>query len=126
VAEQFRDRLQADLEARYSKLLKVIDDGLEAQKEFSATCEHCNRRTRVQVNDVRGAILAAEFIANQSHGRPGVAAGDSDGEKIIFIRCVDENDAHRIYEAALKVIPKERFEEFASLAAYRPTAGQSR
>ena len=90
------------------------------------TCKHCDRRTEAQIPDVKAAIDAATFLADQSHGRPGVATDNSDGEKIIFIRCFDDNDAHRIYEAACKVIPAERFEEFAGLAAYRPTLGGSR
>ena len=48
--QTFRDRLEADLERRYSKLLEVIDSGLEATKTVWCTCSKCGKRTEVETH----------------------------------------------------------------------------
>lgn len=84
----FRDRLQADLEDRYGRLLEVIDNGLDAKTTAWVNCPHCKKRNEVEVVDTKAALAAAEFIANQSHGRPGVAADGVDDEQIKLVRVI--------------------------------------
>jgi hypothetical protein len=72
-----RERLKQDLEKRYEKLLAVIDDAMVKQKQqrVEVTCRHCLKSSvhRVDVLDVKSALAAAQFISDQSLGRPGVA-----------------------------------------------------
>jgi hypothetical protein len=82
----FRDRLQGDLEPRYGKLLEAIDNGLSATKKAWVNCPHCKKRSEVEVTDTKAALEAAEFIANQSHGRPGVAADGAESERVKVLR----------------------------------------
>jgi N-acetylglucosamine-6-phosphate deacetylase len=84
----FRDRLQTDFDERYPKLLEVIDKGLSATTTAWVNCPHCKKRSEVEVVDTKAALLAAEFIANQSHGRPGVAADAGDEEAIKLVRVI--------------------------------------
>jgi hypothetical protein len=71
------------------------------------------------VNDIRGAILAAEYISNQSMGRPGVAADDPAEDKITFVRITSKgpDDAQRIFELAENYIPKSKWESFVEALA---------
>jgi hypothetical protein len=110
----FRDRLSADLESRYEQLLKTIDEGMEAKKQVWVSCPHCKKRSEVEVTDTRAAILAAEFVANQSHGRPGVDTGTGDDDRIIFVRIVgdSEEDAARVFWAAEKFVPADKHDAF--------------
>jgi hypothetical protein len=116
----FRDKLQSDLDARYAKLLEVIDGGLEAKKKIWTTCGRCNKRTEVEVQDVKGSIEAANFLAQHAHGRPGVAGDGSTDERVIFVRASGDSDALRIWNAAKKFIPADKLELFALEAAYVP------
>jgi hypothetical protein len=117
----FKDKLAGDLDARYTKLLEVIDQGLEATKKVWATCQKCGKRTEVEITDTRGAIEAANFIASHAHGRPGIASDGSAEDRVIFVRVRGGSDAARIYEAALKFVPEELHDEFHLEAAYRPS-----
>jgi hypothetical protein len=107
----FRDRLQGDLDGRYDKLLKVIDDALAATTTHWVNCPHCRKRSQVEVTDTRAAIAAAEFFANQAEGRPGVdARGSEDAvEPIIFERVVYLFDAAEA--AKYESTKKERDDE---------------
>lgn len=86
--KSFRDRLQTDFDERYPKLLEVIDKGLSATTTAWVNCPHCKKRSEVEVVDTKAALAAAEFIANQSHGRPGVAADGVDDEQIKLVRVI--------------------------------------
>ena len=113
----FRDRLQGDLDTRYDALLKVIDDGLSATQDVWATCGSCSKRTLVTVTDTRAALACAEFVANQSHGRPGVddRGGDAEQERIVFERVLHLTDGElerRVTAASLEFVPAESREAF--------------
>ena len=82
----FRDRLQTDFDERYPKLLEVIDKAMSATTTAWVNCPHCKKRSEVEVVDTKAALAAAEFIANQSHGRPGVAPEGADNEGIKLVR----------------------------------------
>ena len=113
----FRGQLASDLGERHSKVLDAVDRALAGKQKTWVHCPHCRKKSEVEVEDVRGALLAASFLADQSLGKPGTAdpVGDSDGEKIVFERVVylDESDANRVFAAAEKYVPAE------SLAAFR-------
>jgi hypothetical protein len=72
-----RERLAQDFAARYERLLALIDDAMEKQRKqrVEVQCKHCLKSGvhYVDVLDVKSALAAAEFAANQSFGRPGVA-----------------------------------------------------
>lgn len=82
----FRDRLQKDLDERYSKLLEVIDNGLSAKTTSWVNCPHCKKRNEVEVVDIKSALAAADFITAQSLGRPGVAVEGEAGEQVKLLR----------------------------------------
>jgi hypothetical protein len=121
----FRERLQGDLDARYEALLGVVDDALASKTLVWVSCPHCRKRSQVEVQDTRAALAAAEFVSNQSHGRPGVdeRAGE-ESEPLIFVRCVNDHDAQRIFDAARLFVPAEKFEEFARAASFQPGSPQ--
>ena len=113
----FRDRLQGDLDERYDALLKVIDDGLSATQDVWVTCGSCSKRTLATVTDTRAALACAEFVANQSHGRPGVddRGTDSEQERIVFERIVYVDDAAvraRVVDAAESFLDAAKLDEF--------------
>lgn len=118
----FRDRLSADLESRYEQLLKTIDEGMEAKKQVWVSCPHCKKRSEVEVTDTRAAIMAAEFVANQSHGRPGIDTGSGEDDRIIFVRIVgnSDEDAVKVFRAAEKYVPADLHDAFLRAAAFDP------
>lgn len=119
MAKPFRDKLSDDLDARYDKLLKVIDDGMAASKKVTVSCVHCRKRSDVDVPDVRAAIAAADFFAAHAHGRPGTADNSPESEKINFVRLVvnTDSDVARILEAARTFIPEDKHIEFLKAAS---------
>jgi hypothetical protein len=112
----FKQKLAEDLDARYERLLAVIDKGMESVKTTWVSCPRCGKRSEVEIQDTRAAIAAAEFVASHAHGRPGIAADDSDEERITFIRIVadEESDAIRIFKLAEEFVPKDRWLAFVN------------
>jgi hypothetical protein len=122
MAESFREKLGDALDERYDKLLKVIDDGLAATKKTWVNCPHCKKKSEVEIQDVRGAITAAEFISANAHGRPGIAADGPEDQKITFVRIVasGDSDAVRIFDVAEKYIAPENRDAFLAEVGHRP------
>ena len=108
---RFRDRLAADIEQRYDKLLAMLDDAMVAVKKVSMRCEHCGRMTFVEVPNERAALAVAQYFTENGFGRPGVT-DQSDQERIRFIRVtVDPTDG--VDEEERKVAAAIRADEEA-------------
>lgn len=87
-----KSRLSEGLEERLPKVFKAIDDGLQVTKTVSVTCPGCGRRHQAEVQDVKGALAAAEYLTQYGFGRPG-APETADQERIVFRRItVDSTD----------------------------------
>ena len=119
----FREKLQGDLDERYDKLLAVIDGALESKQRVFVNCPHCKKRSEVEVQDTRAALAAAEFVSNQSHGRPGVddRGGDAEQERIVFERVLhltDEELVRRVVAAAGSFVPAESRESFLAACGF--------
>jgi hypothetical protein len=119
----FRERLQGDLNDRYDTLIQTIESAMQATRDEWVDCPHCNKRSKVQVRDTRAAISAAEFFANQAEGRPGVASDGEAAQGITFVRVNGAGDASKIYDAAVKFLPKDALDAFHAEAAY--TGGET-
>lgn len=83
-----RDRLKGDLDARYDKLLSLLDEGMTATRKVRVErdCSKCGcaHVDYVEVQDFKTARDIAEFFANQGFGRPGVSEGEGVGEQWTF------------------------------------------
>jgi hypothetical protein len=116
----FRDKLADDLEAKYELVVKAVEDGLAATKSVTVSCPSCKKRSEVQVQDVRGALMAAEYLSNQSLGRPGVDQGaQADDDRIVLVRAVGGSDAAAILDVAQQFVDVERQAEFLGAVAAR-------
>jgi hypothetical protein len=85
VTKPVRDRLKEDLEARYEKLLEVIEGAMDQKKQYPVWCTHCKHRAFMEVPDLKMAMQAAEFFANQGLGRPGVAEAAGEEKSFSFV-----------------------------------------
>ena len=78
-----RERLKGDLDARYDKLLSLLDEGMTATRKVRVErdCSKCGcaHVDYVEVQDFKTARDIAEFFANQGFGRPGVQEGEAAG-----------------------------------------------
>jgi len=87
-----RERLLIDLEKRYDKLVQVVEDAMVSVRKVSAEiqCKHCHKSGvyRVEIQNEKAAIAAAEFLTNQALGRPGITDPGEDTEKPVFIHQV--------------------------------------
>ena len=72
-----RERLRDDLEARYDKLVAVLENAMDSTKKYPVFCTNCKHRAYAEVPNVKDQLAAAEFFANQGLGRPA----QSDGEE---------------------------------------------
>lgn len=77
-ARPVRERLRDDLEERYEKLLQVLEDAMDAEKKYPVWCPNCRHRAEMTGPDMKIALQAAEFFANQGLGRPGQAEQGED------------------------------------------------
>lgn len=82
MAKPVRDRLKDDLEARYEKLLTMLDEGMTASRRVRVerACQKCGCRhiDFVEVPNTETALKVAEFFANQGFGRPGTSEEKSE------------------------------------------------
>ncbi|HCG02537.1 MAG TPA: hypothetical protein DEV93_18590 [Chloroflexi bacterium] len=82
-SKPMRDRLKDDLDARYDKLLVLLDEGMTATRKVRVgrDCPKCGcaHVDYVEVQDFKTAQSIAEFFANQGFGRPGVSEGEDAG-----------------------------------------------
>ncbi len=69
------ERFKDDLEAQYDAVMKVIKDALESKQNVRVQrkCHKCGCQhiEYVEVQDIKAAMAAAEFLANRGIGRPG-------------------------------------------------------
>jgi hypothetical protein len=83
-----RERLKGDLDARYDKLLSLLDEGMTATRKVRVErdCSKCGcaHVDYVEVQDFKTARDIAEFFANQGFGRPGVQEGEASGQSFVF------------------------------------------
>ena len=119
MAESFRDKLGQDLELRYERLIKMIDDGLSTERTAWASCGACGKRTEVSIPDTRAAIAAAQFITEHSLGRPGVQTDAADSEKILFVR-INSSDGARLFDAAKEFLPPTKWHAFLEKLSTEP------
>lgn len=72
-----REKLKGDLEARYEKLLLMLDEGMTATKRvrMPRNCLKCGCKhiEFVEIPNTETALKVAEFFANQGFGRPGTS-----------------------------------------------------
>ena len=112
----FRDQLQSNLAERHGKVLDAIDRALEGTQKAWVNCPHCRKKSEVTVPDVRGALLASQFLADQSLGKPGTAdPGAVEDEKIVFervIRLTDEELERRVMAAVERFVPADSRGDF--------------
>ena len=85
-------------------MLETLDEALRTSKSVNISCPHCGRFSRHQVPDAKAALEAARFMVENSIGKPGTASGETDMERITFVRvnvgCSD--DIEPAVAAALK------------------------
>jgi transposase len=96
-----RERLKGDLDARYDKLLSLLDEGMTATRKVRVErdCSKCGcaHVDYVEVQDFKTARDIAEFFANQGFGRPGVQEGEAAGatwtfqNRIVLVSDPDED-----------------------------------
>lgn len=114
----FKQRLADDLDARYQKLLEVVDAALESRRKVwvDVACKDCGRKQRVlaEVNDIDAALKASEFMAQHGHGRPGVASPDID-DRVTFLRVT--GDVTAALEAAKRLWGEEKAAELRNALA---------
>lgn len=86
-------RWRSDLTDSYDDIIAVIKAALQQKRriridEPCTKCE-CKHIRYVEVEDVKAAIQAAEFLSNRALGRPSQAQGEEDSERIVFQRLVE-------------------------------------
>lgn len=93
-----RERLRADIEERYEKLLEMLDAGMDknAKMRIDDPCAAkgcgCKHVRYIEVPDYKTKLAIAEFVMNQGFGRPAQAESERDDEKIVFKRLVKLED----------------------------------
>jgi hypothetical protein len=78
-----RERIASDADNLYPNIKAFFEDALKAERRTWVTCDHCNRRTEVEVPDWNARAKIVETLLNQGFGRP--SSGDTDGSGAPFI-----------------------------------------
>lgn len=111
---EFRGRFSADVAADYELLRTAISSALEATKDVSISCPHCQRSSKHKLTDHRAAIDAARFAVEQGFGKAPQEKREANADE----RLANLNarwGAH-VYTAT----PAERSEAWAKLLDGRP------
>jgi hypothetical protein len=91
--DDFREGLRGALGEKLDLVCGVLDRALEAKRKVRVSREcvkcGCKHVEYVEVEDVDAAIKAAEFYSVHGFGRPGQAAGEEDGDRVVFQRLVE-------------------------------------
>lgn len=78
-----RERIAADADNLYPAIKTFFQDALNAERTIWTTCQHCDRRTEVEVPDWTARAKILETLLNQGFGRPPSSSPDGGGGFIL-------------------------------------------
>ena len=82
-----RERIAEDAEGMYDDISAFFKEALGAERKLWMTCQHCDRRSEVEVPDWNARAKVLETLLNQGYGRPR-SEEDTAGHGFILKRII--------------------------------------
>jgi hypothetical protein len=76
--------MASDFEGLYDEIREELGKATKLTKKIWLTCKSCNKRSLVDVPDVKSLLDTLTFLSDRAIGRPGVAEADAAGEQWTF------------------------------------------
>jgi hypothetical protein len=74
-----RERMASDFEGLYDEIREKLGKATKLTKKIWLSCRHCNKRTLVDVPDVKSLLDTLTFLSDRGIGKPATAESEAAG-----------------------------------------------
>jgi hypothetical protein len=73
MADDFRAKLGEDLDAEYELVRDFLKDAVQATRKVWHSCPYCQKRSEVEIPDIKAGLHAAQLWLEQGKGKAAQA-----------------------------------------------------